>query len=145
MSVQDSQVYSQTNDDGSRNNHRKVTHTSRERLRPYSELLECDNAEMCDIPYHRRLARSQSESSFSIQAWRNSSWTAYQETLQDLHCDNNRGMKEWKLPSIPQRDNSAAGEVKEFAPVTSTTTRTSSLCVLPDLSNGAEKRVQCTV
>ena len=38
-------------------------------------------------------------------------------------------------------DNNGVGEVKEFALVTSTTPRTKSLCVLPDLSNGAEKRV----
>ena len=140
MNAQDSQVYSQTND-GSRNYQRRVTRTSSERLWPYSGLLEsrCDNAEMCDIPNHRRLVRSQSESSFSLQALRNSSWNSSwtagdQITLQDLHCGNYRGMKEWRLPSIPQRDNSAAGEVKEFAPVNSTTTRTRSLCVLPDLS-----------
>ena len=143
MSAQHSQVCSQTND-GSRNNQRKVSRASSEKSWPYSELLEsrCDKAEMCDVPNHRRLVRSQSESSFSLQAWRNSSCTSYQETLQDLHCGNNRGMEDWKLPSIPQRDNNAAGEVKEFAPATSTTTRTRSSCVLPDLSNGTEKQVR---
>ena len=144
MSSQDSQVYSQTNR-GTRNSQRKVSCASSEKLWSYSELLEsrCDNAEMCDIPNHRRLVRSQSESSFLLQAWRNSSWTADQITFQDLHCGNNRGIKEWKLPSIPQRDNNAAGEVKEFAPATSTRPRTRSLCgLLPDLSNGAEKRVR---
>lgn len=143
MSAQDSQVYIQTNDDGSRNNQRKVSRASSERSWPHSQLLEsrCDNAEMCDIPNHRRLVRSQSESNFSLQAWRNNFWTADQATLQDLHCGNNRRMKEWKLPSIPQRDNNGVGEVKEFALVTSTTPRTKSLCVLSDLSNGAEKRV----
>lgn len=70
-------------------------------------------------------------------------WTADQVTLQDLHCDKRRGMKEWKLPSIPQRNRNTAGQVKEFAPVTSTTPRRRSLCVLPDLSKaGAEKRVR---
>lgn len=144
MSAQDSQVNSQTND-GSRNNKQKVTLASSEGLRLYSELLEsrCDNAEMCDIPNHRRLVRSQSESSFSLQAWRNVSWTTDQVTLQDLHCGNNRGMKEWRLPSIPQRGNNKAGEVKEFTPLTSTTPRRRSLCVLPDLSKeGAEKQVR---
>jgi len=144
MSAQDSQVNSET-DDASRNNKQKVTRASSEGLRPYSELLEsrCDNAEVCDIPNQRRLVRSQSESSFSLQTWRNVSWTTDQVTLQDLHCGNNRGMKEWRLPSIPQRVNNTTGEVKEFAPVTSTTPRRRSLCVLPDLSKvGAEKRVR---
>ena len=83
MSAQDSQVYSQTND-GSRNNQLKVGRASSERLWSHSELLEsrCDKAEMCDIPNHRRLVRSQSESSFPLQACGNSSWTADQITLQ---------------------------------------------------------------
>ena len=143
VSAQDSQVYSQSND-GSRNNQLKVSRASSERLWSHSELLEsrCDKADMCDIPNHRRLVRSQSESSFPFQAWGNSSWTADQITLQDLHSGNNRGIKEWKLPSIPQRDNNAAGQVKEFAPATSISPRTRSLCGLPGLSNGAEKRVR---
>ena len=143
MSAQDSQVNSQTND-GSRNNKPKVTCASSQGFRPCSELLEsrCDNAEMCDIHNHRRLVRSQSESSFSLLAWRNCSWNTDQVTLQDLHCDSNRAMKEWRLPSIPQRDNNTAGKVKEFAPVTSTTPRRRSLCALPDLSKGAKKRVR---
>ena len=97
---------------------------------------------MCDIPNHRCLVRSQSESSYSFQAWRNGSWTTDQETLQELHCDNSRGMKEWKLPSISQRNNNTSGEVKEFVPVTSTPPPRRNLCVLPDLSKGTGKRVE---
>ena len=143
MSAQDSQFNGQTYD-GPRNRKRKVTCASSEGLRPYLELSESKygNAEMCDIPNHRRLVRSKSESSFSLQAWRDVSWTTDQVTLQDLHCGHNRGMKEWRLPSISQRDNNTAGEVKEIVPVTSTTPRRKALCVLPDLSKGVEKRVR---
>ena len=44
-------------------------------------------------------------------------------------------MNERKLPSIPQKN-------KDTAPLTSTTPRRRSLCVLPDLKKGAEKRVR---
>ena len=51
-------------------------------------------------------------------------------------------MKELKLPSIPQRNKNTAGQAREFAPITSTTARRRSLCALPDLAKGAEKRVR---
>lgn len=145
MSAQDLQVHSQTNDE-SKNNKRKVTRALSAGSRTYTELLEsrCDNADLCDIPNHRCLVRSPSESSFPFQSWRNGSWTADPITLQELHCGNSRGIKECrKLPSLPRRDNNKASEVKEFAPVTSTPPRRRSLCVLPDLSKGAGKRVKC--
>lgn len=143
MSAQDSQVNSQTND-GSKNNQRKVTRALSAGSRTYTELLEsrCDNSDLCDIPNHRCLVRSPSENIFSFQTLRNGSWTADPITLQELHWGNSRGIKEWKLPSIPRRDNNTASEVKEFAPVTSTPPRRR-LCVLPDLAKGAGKRVMC--
>lgn len=138
MSVQD-----QTND-GPRNSKRKMSCALSAELRPYLDRLEsrCDNAEICDTSNDRCLVRSQSEGSFSLQAWRNGSWTTDQVFLQELHCGNGRGMKEWKLPSIAQRNKMTAGQIKEFATVTSTTPRGRSLCVLPDLSKGAGKRVE---
>lgn len=144
MSEQDSQVNSQTND-WSKNNKRKATRALSAGSRTYTKLLEsrCDNADLCDIPNQRCLVRLPSESSFSFQTWRNGSWTADPITLQELHCGNSRGIKEWKLPSIPRRDDNTASEVKEFAPVTSTPPRRRSLCILQDLSKGTGKRVKC--
>lgn len=143
MSAQDSQVNGKIND-GSRNSKQKVARASSDGLRPYLELSEsrCDRAEMCDIPNQRRLVRSKSESSFSLQAWRDGPWTTHRVTLQDLHCGNNREMKERRLPSIPPRDNNPTGEVKGFSPVTSTTPQRRGSCVLPGLSKGVEKRVR---
>lgn len=144
MSAQDSLLKYQTND-GPRNSKRKVSRALSAGLRPYLDRLEsrCD-AEICDTPNDRCLVRSQSEGSSSLQAWRNGSWTTDQVFLQELHCGNGRGMKEWKLPSIAQRNKMTAGQIKEFATVTSTTPRGRSLCVLPDLdlSKGAGKRVE---
>jgi len=57
-------------------------------------------------------------------------FAADQVTLQDLHC------------SDKERNKNTAGHARESAPVTSTMARRKSLCVLPDLSKEAEKRVR---
>lgn len=145
MNEQDSLPKNQSGDQ-TRNNNRKVRRAISVGLPPCLDLLRsrCDNAEVSGTPYDRRLVRSQSESKFSLQAWRNSSWTTNLKNSQELHCSSGEEAKEWKLPSIPQRNEATASQpvddFEELPTMTSTMLRRHSLCVLPHFSKGPPRR-----
>lgn len=139
--------------DQPRNNIRKVCRAFSVGSPPYLALLRtrCENAEISDSHYgtnDRRLLRSQSETSFPFQAWRSSSCTVDLKKPQKLYFNSGKEPNEWKLPSIPQRNEVTANQfvegLKETAPTALTKRRRRSLCALPDLSKGPPKAFRAT-
>lgn len=152
MGLQDSLSKNQTSDQP-RNNNRKLCRAFSVGSPPYLALLRSrrENAEIYDShddTNDRRLVRSQSEGSFPFQAWRNSSCTMDLKKSQELYCNSGKEPKEWKLPSIPQRNEVPANQyvegLKEMAPTALTMHRRRSLCALPDLSKGPPRAFRAT-
>ncbi|KAL9979789.1 hypothetical protein ACROYT_G017504 [Oculina patagonica] len=100
-SVEDSWLKHQSSDQPGNNDNRKVCRAFSVGLPPYLDLLRssCDK-EVPGTPDQRRLVRSQSESNFSLQAWRNRSWTMDLKSSQEIYCSSGEEAKKWKLPSI---------------------------------------------